>query len=310
MVEAKEIESRKTEILILGGGVAGLSAAVYASRAGRKTVVLEGRASSRLELGYLVENYPGFISIESTELLRKFKAHAEHFGARVTGDEATVFSLASNPKYVTTRKKLYESKSVIIASGKPVSMERMIPGEDSLLGMGVSYCATCDGPIFRGRKVAVIGDNEEAAEDILALIQMGCEVHWILKGEKSSLSSASVSKVDNKDVPFYENSRVKAIKGEGRVEAVVFEKDRIEEEMRVSGVFIFRETPSASQFSKSGIELDHRQCVAVDRFQRTNLEGVYAAGDVTCGGMQIVTAAGEGAVAAIQAVKYLRQDED
>jgi thioredoxin reductase (NADPH) len=307
-----QIETIQTEILIIGGGAAGLSAALYAARAGRDTIVLEGRRSSRLNLGYTVENYPGFISIESTELLSKFKEHAQQVGAEVLDEEAIVFSLASNPKFVTTRDKLFEAKAVIIASGRPVATGRMIPGEEQKIGIGVSYCSTCDGPLFRGRPVAAVGNSDEAAEEVLSLKQLGCDIHWILgDGKEPNIASDLLEEIVKRDIPFYDKSRVKEIKGEGRVESVVFEREGIQQELDVWGVFVFRESPSAAQFSKAGVELDHRQCVAVDRFQRTNLEGVFAAGDVTCGGMQVVSAAGEGCVAAMQAVKYLRKrDED
>ena len=310
MEDRKQIKTRSTEILIIGGGAAGLSAAIYVARAGRQSIVLEGRASSRLKLSYTVENYPGFISIDSAELLQKFREHAEHCGAEIVGDEAITFSLASDPKYVTTRDVLYEGKAVIVASGKPISSERMIPGEEKMLGMGVSYCSTCDGPLFRGHKVAAIGNSDEAAEDVLALDQMGCEVYWLLEDKKEPhVSDALISEVRTKNIAVYEDCRVTEIKGEGKVESVVFEKDTVIEELEVSGVFIFREMFSASQFSNAGVELDHRQCLNVDRFQQTSLEGVFAAGDITCGGMQIVSAAGEGCVAAMQAIKYLRKTD-
>jgi thioredoxin reductase (NADPH) len=310
MEKQKEIKTRSAEMLIIGGGAAGLSAAIYAARAGRKTVVLEGRASSRLKLDYSVENYPGFISIDSAELLQKFRDHAQHFGAEIIGGEAIAFSLASDPKYVTTRDALYEGQAVIVASGKPIPTGRMIPGEAKMLGMGVSYCSTCDGPLYRGRRVAAIGNSDEAAEDILALEQMGCEVHWFLEDQKGQrVSEALLSEVKKKGIAVYESFKVKKIKGEGRVEAVVFEKDMVIEELGVYGVFIFREEFSASLLSNAGLELDHRQCISVDRFQQTSLEGVFAAGDITCGGMQIVSAAGEGCVAAMQAIKYLRKSD-
>lgn len=302
-----QIKPIRAEILIIGGGAAGLSAALYAARAGRETIVLEGRQSSRLNIGYTIENYPGFISIESKELLGKFREQAKHAGAEIVVAEATVFSLASDPKFVTTRDTLFEAQAVIIASGKPIATGRLIPGEEKKIGMGVSYCSTCDGPLFKGRTVAAIGNSDEAAEDILALKQMGCDIHWILgDGKEAGAAAAVLEEIAKENIPLYDKSRVKEIKGEGRVESIVFEREGVEQELGVIGVFIFRETPSAAQFSKAGIDLDHKQCVAVDRFQRTNLEGVFAAGDVTCGGMQVVSAAGEGCVAAMQAIKFLR----
>jgi thioredoxin reductase (NADPH) len=307
MENNKQIQTKQTDILIIGGGAAGLSAALYAARAGRHTIVLEGRKSSRLNIGYMVENYPGFISIESTELLGKFREHAEHVGAEIVDAEATVFSFASDPKFVTTRDALFEAKAVIIASGKPIATGRLIPGEETKIGIGVSYCSTCDGPLFRGREVAAIGNSDEAAEDVLALKQMGCQVHWILgDGKEAMVAPGLLEDVVKRDIPLYDKSRVKEIKGEGRVESLVFEREGVQRDLDVMGVFIFRESPSAVQFNKAGVELDHKQCVNVDRLQRTNLEGVFAAGDVTCGGMQVVSAAGEGCVAAMQAIKYLR----
>lgn len=292
MGQNSEIKTRSTEILIIGGGAAGLTAALYSARAGRDTIVLEGRASSRLKIGYIVENYPGFISIESRELLGKFREHAQHAGAEIVDAEAIVFSLVSEPKYVTTRDTLFEAKAVIIASGKPISKGRMIPGEERLIGMGVSYCPTCDGPLFRGRTVVAVGNSDEAAEDVLALKQMECNVHWILgDGKEADVAPGFLSKIEKLGIPVYYKSRLKEIKGLGRVESVVFERENIQQDLEVAGVFIFREVPSAAQLSKAGIQLDHRQCVDIDRFQRTNLEGVFAAGDVTCGGMQIVSAA-------------------
>jgi thioredoxin reductase (NADPH) len=307
MKNNEQIKTKQTEILIIGGGAAGLSAALYAARAGRHTILLEGRQSSRLNIGYTVENYPGFISIESTELLAKFKEHAVHVGAEIEEAEATVFSLASDPKFVTTRDSLFQAKAVIIATGKPIASGRLIPGEEKMIGMGVSYCSTCDGPLFRGRTVAAVGNSDEAAEDVLALKQMGCDIHWILgDGKEVSVDMGLLEEIVKLDISLYDKSRVKEIKGEGRVESIVFEREGVQQDLKVMGVFIFRESPSAVQFSKAGIVLDHKQCVDVDRLQRTNLEGVFAAGDVTCGGMQVVSAAGEGCVAAMQAIKFLR----
>jgi thioredoxin reductase (NADPH) len=257
-----------------------------------------------------VENYPGFISIESTELLAKFREHAKHVGAEIVDAEATVFSFASDPKFVTSRDRLFEAKAIIIASGKPIATGRLIPGEEKMIGMGVSYCSTCDGPLFRGRTAAAVGNSDEAAEDVLALKQMGCDIHWILgDGKEASVAAGLLEDVVKQDIPLYDKSRVKEIRGEGRVESIVFEREGIEQDLKVMGIFIFRESPSAVQFSNAGVELDHKQCVSVDRLQRTNLEGVFAAGDVTCGGMQVVSAAGEGCVAAMQAIKYLRHRE-
>jgi thioredoxin reductase (NADPH) len=298
----------RAEILIVGGGPAGYSAGIYSSRAGIKTIILEGRGSSRLSIGYDIENYPGFPSINSRELLQKFKDQARGFGAEIVSEDAIDFNFSSETKYVVTRESLLEAKAVILAAGKPVVKEKMIPGEERLLGMGVSYCATCDGPLYRGQPVAVVGHTAEAAEDVLALHQIGCRVHWIPGGELGADVPAELSgKARAKEINVYLKAEPKEIAGDKGVEKVRISSEGREEDIPVAGCFIFRESLTLPLFAKAGLKLDHGQCLAVDRFQRTNIEGVFAAGDISCGGMQVVTAAGEGAMAAMQAIVYLRQ---
>jgi len=299
------IQNKQADILIVGGGPAGLTAAVYGARAGVKTVLLKGRGGSRLSIGYDLENYPGFISIDSNELLEKMEKHALHFGADIVPEEAIDFNLGSQPKFATTSKTLFQTGAVIIASGKPLPKSRLIPGEEKLLGMGVSYCATCDGPIFRNKTVAAYGRTEEAAEDVLTLRQMGCRVHWF-PGGTPKVSDEIMEKIRQAEVDLHEKAALKEIQGNQKVEQIVYEESGAEKSMEAAAVFILREQASASLYNKAGLELDSRHCIVVDRFQRTNLEGVFAAGDITCGGMQVVSAAGEGATAGMQAVKYIR----
>ncbi len=173
--------------------------------------------------------------------------------------------------------------------------------------MGVSYCATCDGPLYRGSKVAALGSTNEAAEDILLLDQMGCEVYWVSGSEEWQVSASLFEDVKKRQIPVFEKTAIKEIIGDQRVEKIILEKEGKREQLDVAGLFIFRDIPAAPLFSRAGIEVDHKQCVKVDRFQRTNVDGVFAAGDVTCGGMQVVTAVGEGCVAAMRAVSYLRK---
>ena len=300
--------TRNTEILIIGGGPAGYAAGIYASRAGRKTTILEGRGRSRLAVGYTLENYPGFISIDSGELLRSFRAHAEHFGAEILAEEAIDFNLTGPTKYVVTREHLYEAKALILATGKPVPRERLIRGEERFIGQGVSYCATCDGPLYRGLTVAAYGDSDEAAEEVLALHGMGCRVHWIPGAARDGKTDPPrAGEIEEKGIPIHRAVRIIEVQGGKGVERLVIEKEGREEEMAVAALFVFRESLTSPLFEKAGLSLDHRQCLSVDRRQRTNIDGVFAAGDITCGGMQAVTAAAEGAVAAIQAIAYVRK---
>ena len=304
---APTIKNIQTEIVIIGSGPAGLTAGLYAARAGRKSLILEGRAASRLSIGYTLENYPGILSIDSQELLKKMREHAEHFGAEIMAGDAINFSLSTNPKYVTTKDAFIEAKAVIIATGRGLPKAKMIPGEEKFLGTGVSYCATCDGPLFRGQAVLALGNTDEAAQDVLALKGMDIDVRWVPGEDEIKVSGIQLKEIEDRGIPVLAKAKIKAIEGDTRVRKVILATGGKEEALDVPAVFIFRDIPSTSLFAKAGVELDHRQCIKVDRQQKTNLEGVFAAGDVTCGGLQIASAVGEGCVAAIQAIAYVRK---
>ena len=301
------IHSLKTDVLVVGAGPAGLTAGLYVARSGKKALILEGRGPSRLAIPYTIENYPGFPSIMSLELLEIFKKQAISFGAEVVSGDAVAFMLEGTPKYVTTKETVIEAGAVILATGKPVPKERMIPGEDRLVGQGVSYCATCDGPLFRGATVAAVGHSEEAVEDVEALLAMGCKILWVPGKSGGAADGPGALALEGKGVVVRRETRVKEIRGDERVEGVLLESPSGVEVVPVSAVFIFREIPAGPLFERAGLALDHKQCVAVDRFQRTNIPGVFAAGDITCGGLQVVAAAGEGCVAAMQALIHLRK---
>ena len=180
------------------------------------------------------------------------------------------------------------------------------PGEEALIGLGVSYCATCDGPLYRGADVLAYGHSEEAVEDVLALAQVGCRVRWLPGVKQDKVPAELIARVTKAGVPILWETKVKSLEGQGRLQKVVLERGGAEEEAAVTGLFIFREVPTGPLFSKAGLKLDHKGCIAVDRCQRTNLAGVFAAGDVTCCALQVVAAAGEGCSAALQALAYLR----
>ncbi|MBN2207605.1 MAG: FAD-dependent oxidoreductase [Candidatus Aminicenantes bacterium] len=305
-----QVTMKSADILILGAGPAGLTAGLYASRAGKKTIVLAGRSASRLDIGYQIENYPGFPSIDSRELLAKFRAHAEQFGAEIYPGDAIDLNLEGDLKFVATKDAVLEAKAVIIASGKSLPKERMIPGEEEFLGSGVSYCATCDGPLYRGQPVAAVGNSAEAAQEVLHLADMAGRVHWV-QGDSGAakVPEADLAVLAAKGVHFLPRTKVKAILGGKRVEKVELFGGAGEETIDVKGCFIFREIPAGPLLARAGLALDHKQCLAVDSRLRTNLPGVFAAGDATCGGMQVVSAAGEGCLAALQALHYLRTKE-
>jgi thioredoxin reductase (NADPH) len=161
--------------------------------------------------------------------------------------------------------------------------------------------------LFRGQTIAALGNSDEAAEDILALRGMDCDVHWIPGEPEIKVSENLLKEMETKGTSIFEKTKIQSIEGDQRVQKIVIETEGKEEELEVPAIFIFREIPSTSLFAKAGVELDHRQCINVDRLQKTNLEGVFAAGDVTCGGLQIASAVGEGCIAAIQAINHVRK---
>jgi thioredoxin reductase (NADPH) len=301
------IKSLKADVLVVGAGPAGLTAGIYVARAGKKVLILEGRAPSRLAIPYTIENYPGFQSITSRQLLDLFRSQALSFGAELAAGEAIAFALEGDPKYVTTKEAVIEAGAVILATGRPMPKARLIEGEDRLVGQGVSYCATCDGPLYRGATVAAAGHGREALEDVQALQAMGCRVLWVPGKPGGEADSPEARALEGQGVTIRRDGRIKEIRGPSKVEDVVVESAAGPEVIAVAAVFIFREIPAGPLFERAGIALDHKQCVAVDRWQKTNMPGVFAAGDVTCGGLQVVAAAGEGCVAALQALAYLRR---
>jgi len=300
------IKALKTDILIVGAGPAGLTAGLYAARAGKKALVLEGSGPSRLGISYKLENYPGFTSVDSRELLDIIRGQAVAFGAEIVGGDAIAFALEGERKYVTTKDAFIEAGAVILATGKPMPKERLIVGEERLIGQGVSYCATCDGPLFRGATVAAVGHSEHAREDVAALLEMGCRVVYAPGKAPAEADEPALKALEDKGAVVRRRDKVREIRGRDRVEAVLVEGPDGAEDLPVSALFIFREIPAGPLFERAGLVLTDKQCVAVDRSQKTNIPGVFAAGDITCGGLQVVAAAGEGCVAALQALLYLR----
>ena len=301
-----------SDIMVIGGGPAGLTAAIYSSRLGMKTLLFEGKLlGGRAAEAPAVWNFPGFPEgITGVELVDLMAKQAGKFGAETRLSEEVVdLNLDGKAKRVTTRSGTHGGLGIIIATGTQ-RKKILVPGETEFLGRGVSYCAVCDGPLFKGRSVAVIGSGNEAFEDALYLSSVSEKVFLVTHSGRIEAEKALVDECDEKaNIEFIE-ARVKSISGDRFVESITvteLETGR-EEEIPVDGVFVsVGGVPMTNLVKKAGIAVDERGCIKVDRRQSTNVEGVYAAGDCTCGGMQIITAAGEGAMAAIQAYRYVKR---
>ncbi|MFX0031343.1 MAG: NAD(P)/FAD-dependent oxidoreductase [Candidatus Hodarchaeota archaeon] len=303
------------EVLIIGAGPAGLTAGVYCGRANRDTIILDGKETSALVKAKEIQNWIGEKDISGIELLKKFKIHAESFDTvRIIDGDVISLMIGMGVNMISTRTANITSDVVIIASGTGKRKE-IIKGESSLIGFGISYCALCDGPLYKDKKVYLFGNDTEMLEDALILDQMGCDVHIITNVDISELPE-KLEEVKQKRIQILDNTIIEeAISdSEGIIQKIIIKpSDREEvsediiEELELDCLFIISHVPSNSIFKKAGIELDENGNVKVDENQQTNIKGVYAAGDVTGGLFQVVFATAEGARAGINACKYLRQ---
>jgi thioredoxin reductase (NADPH) len=295
--------------MIIGSGPAGLSVGINAARSGLKTLILETEEFGGKAAGTsLYENYLGFPEgIIATELVERMKKQASKFGAEIKYLEEVIdLDLRQELKKVTTTKTVYESITLVIATGTQ-RRKLNVPGETKFIGKGVSYCRVCDGPFFKGLKVAVVGFTKDAITDALLLSKIAREVFLITQGEEITVPKQLMKKLLKKANVKIIRGRVVAILGEHVTKAIKIKPENKQELLQqVNGVFVsLGKTPATGIVEKAGVEVDERGCVKVDRWQRTNIEGVFAAGDCTCGGMQVVTAVGERAMASLQAFHYV-----
>jgi thioredoxin reductase (NADPH) len=309
------MEEYKCEVLIIGSGPAGLSAGVYCGRANRDTIILSGKEPSALTKAKEIKNWPGEIDITGQELLEKFKTHAtSHNRVKIVEGDVISLMIGMGMNMISTRTANISSDAVIIATGTGKRKE-IIKNESNLIGYGISYCALCDGPLYRERDVYLYGSDQELLEDALALHQMGCIVHVITPENKENLPEKVNELIERKIDVIDKMEIIEAISdSDGVIQKILckpIDKEITEEEplreFELSCLFILSHVPSNSIFKKAGIELDDFGNVKVDENQKTNIEGVYAAGDVTGGLYQVVFATAEGSRAGINACRYLRQ---
>ncbi len=302
------------DIIIVGAGPAGLTAGIYAARMGLKTLILEGQLpGGRAVEAAMVENFPGFPEgISGVELIQRMIKQSKKFGAELRYAEKVVKINFGEMKTVNTKSEEYQTRALILSTGTQ-RKKLLVPGESEFVGLGVSYCPICDGILFKNFTVTVIGSGDEAANDALLLTKIARKVIMISSSEEMEISDALRKKLENKEnFRVLPNARVEAIEGDASVKSVRIVDTKINkrQEIPTNGVFVsLGRVPMTEIMQKAGIETDPRGCIKVDRLQGTNVEGVFAAGDCTCGGMQIVTAAGEGATAAIRALTYAKRME-
>lgn len=300
------------DIIIIGGGAAGLSAAIYAMRGGMKTLVLEKVATGgQATKTYEIDNYPGFANAPSgPELMQEFLKHAQKYDVEIRTEAVReIENIDGDIKTVKTRKGTYETRTIILATGA-TPRKLGVPGEAELTGAGVSYCATCDGAFFKGLDTVVIGGGNTAMEDALYLARF-CEHVFIMNRSKNFKASKTLfDKVKAEPrITVYTDMISEGFIGNGRLEKVLAKNTETGEQgfINASGVIIaIGITPENMIAKKYGVELCERGFVKTDMYLATNIPGVYAAGDCRVSPLrQVVTAAADGAIAATSAINYI-----
>lgn len=303
------------DVVILGGGPAGLSAAIYASRGAVSTALIDismmgGQPSNYLEL----ENYPGFPIIGGFDLMEKFEEHADKFGVqKFPMQEIEKIDLTSSPKIILTKEGEFRAKSVIIACGAQ-PMKLGVPGEKEFVGRGVSYCAVCDGAFYKEKVVAVVGGGNAAVEEAMYLTKFADKVYVIhRRNELRADKIVQERAFKNEKIEFIWDSVVKEIKGEDLVNTVVLENVKTKEQsnLAVNGVFPYiGMVPNVENISGQ-LEQDAGGFILTDETMKTSIEGVYAVGDIRKTPLrQVITAASDGAVGAVYSVKYIESLKD
>ena len=299
------------DVVIIGGGPGGASAAIYTARADLSTLVIDKNImSGALAVATKIVNYPGVHEeISGLELLRRMRVQAEGFGARFVQEQVIGVDFNSDPKSIYTNN-VYQAKAVILATGAH-DRKNKVPGEGELLGRGVSYCATCDAAFFKNEDVAVIGFNDHALEEALFLTRYAKSVKVITPTSEFKAAEELLEKVrSNEKIEMMTRLKLVAVDGkESLTEIRVQPREGTERSIPVTGAFVYLEgNQPSTQFLNSVIPIGTGGCLFNDRDQSTPIPGVFAVGDVTCTQLkQAVVSAAEGVIAAISADRFINK---
>ena len=295
------------DLIIIGGGPAGLSAGIYAARYMINTLLLVKDHGGAIAEAHLVENYPGYEEISGLELVEKFKKQAKKLGVEIKDEEA--IGIKKEKGYFLVNNK-HKAKKVILAIG--TSRRKLnIPGEDEFIGKGVSYCATCDAPFYRDKIVGIVGGSNSAARAAQLLSEYAKKVYIIYRKEKIRAEPKICSQIDkNPKIEILNNTQVKEVKGDKFVNSVVFDSGEV---FMLDGLFIeVGSVPSIALPKELGVKLDEKGYIVVNDAMCTSVKGVYAAGDITTGSnqwRQVITACAEGGIAAASAYLDIKKEE-
>ncbi len=298
------------DLIIIGGGPAGLTAGLFAGRRQLKTLILNDINSlSQTEEAVLIDDYPGLPGISGPELLKKFREQAKGYGVEIVGERAVKVSKTKTGFEVRTDSSSYHTKALILATGAK-HRKAEVPGEERFVGKGVSYCASCDAPLFKGKQVLVIGGGDTALTDALLLDQTGAAVTIVHRRDRFRAAETLQAQLKKTKIKVIWNTVLVEIRGDSMVRSAVLQDvgSGQKREVRTDGIFIAIGTVPTSELARDlGIALDERGFIKVDKAQATNVPGIFAAGDC-CDrpSKKIANAVGDGAVAAESAYEWIK----
>lgn len=306
--------SKIYDLVVIGGGPAGLTSAIYASRANLNVLVIEKEGVGSLIQAHKMDNYPGFPEgISGKELHAKMKKQAERFGTEFKKDTFLELDFSEYPRKVKCANETYKAKSIIVATGWPKNNSQKLPGEKEMVGKGVSYCATCDGFFTKNRVVSVFGSGKELAEEALFLTKYAKEVLLYVNGSALDCDDETKEMLELKDnLKIIYNSNLLEIKGNDYVETLIIEVNGQETVIDADYAFLYLGTKSNEELYISFAQMDEEGYIITGEDMACMVEGIYAAGDIRAKARrQVTTAVADGTVAAMEAVAFVaRKNKD
>lgn len=316
MEEKTTLGNKVYDLLIIGAGPAGLSASIYASRYKISNLIIATEIGGTIAKAHMIQNYPGYVSILGMELGQKMVEQTKNLGAEIKIGTVVEITKSDNFNVKTNNGDIYYSKSIVIASGTE-RRKLNIPGETEYLGKGISYCTNCDAPFFKNKKVAVVGGGDAAVTGALHVKEFASEAYLIYRKKKEEMKAEPmwIDQLEKKEVKcLYETDTVEVLGDKQKVNGLKLTKPfEGNEILSVDGIFIeIGATPVSKLISNLGVKIDESGFIMIDDGMKTNIEGVYAAGDITTKSKiltQAITAAAQGAMAAATAFKDLKGKE-